>query len=374
MCRRVVVAAALALLIVGDRGVAAAQSSERLSNAAAATAAAHERWQAAVAVNRARVARRTELPVVAVVGTLAIHADTPRVPMRAIALLDSVLQDARAAARRVVGAVADSVLAQIAVYADPGYAEPYLREHGMNVRIGSPASRTQSYHHTDVDRPDFAPVARSLLAYVASGASARASALRSWVTNPVSIEPYPSLAYEGFYLILAVTPSASGRACIDGVLGACRTALGLFDHPDSLGAWFTAEQRMALALATTRDSGEVAEVRARCVRGDDAACRSLLSGVGVRSPTSALARRALVRLALTTGGVGAFDRLIAADGASVASRLESAAGVPLDSLLAEWQRTVLRGQPRPPAPVPAEWVGCLVVGALALAASAGRRP
>jgi hypothetical protein len=265
--------------------------------------------------------------------------------------------------------VADSVLA-----GTPLYTEVARVGGGIEVRIGSREPGGQAYHHTSAAHPDFSRLVQSLLAYVESGAGARAAALRPWVRSPIQIEPYPALAYEGFYLMLAVTPSASGRACIEGVLGACRTALGLFDTPDSLGAWFTPQQRMTLALAATEDSTAQSDERDACRRADDAACRALLSRVGVRAPAGALARRALVRLALAKGGEGAFNRLIAAESSTVVGRLEAAARLPVDSLLAEWRRDVLRGQPSPPAPTPVELLGCVAVGVLALAASAGRRP
>jgi hypothetical protein len=52
-------------------------------------------------------------------------------------------------------------------------------------------------------------------------------------------------------------------------------------------------------------------------------------------PTSPMLRESLVRFALAVGGPGAFERFAAAD--SLTARLEGAARMPVDSLVARWR-------------------------------------
>ena len=57
-----------------------------------------------------------------------------------------------------------------------------------------------------------------------------------------------------------------------------------------------------------------------------------------------------MELALEAGGAGAFDRLTADTGRTLEQRLEAAAGVPVDTLLARWTASVAASIPGSPAP------------------------
>jgi hypothetical protein len=87
-------------------------------------------------------------------------------------------------------------------------------------------------------------------------------------------------------------------------------------------------------------------VARECYVGKLAACKSILglSGSESYSPDffGAHARGTLVQLAVTTGGRGALGRLIA-NKASTEGALTAASKIPIDSLVAHWQRNVHDG-------------------------------
>jgi hypothetical protein len=87
-----------------------------------------------------------------------------------------------------------------------------------------------------------------------------------------------------------------------------------------------------------------------CVRGDVRACAALLRLHESRmpagpDPTLPSARRALMQEAIEIGPDGAYGRLIAARGGTIAAVLEAAAGVPADSILRTWHMSVVASRP-----------------------------
>ena len=87
-----------------------------------------------------------------------------------------------------------------------------------------------------------------------------------------------------------------------------------------------------------------------CGAGSDSACtellRSLPPGVLPR-PLTYDAHAALVHIALRLGGREAYHRLVATPGAPIADRLAGAAGVSVDSLVAQWRSEILTARPTP---------------------------
>ena len=90
-----------------------------------------------------------------------------------------------------------------------------------------------------------------------------------------------------------------------------------------------------------------------CYRRNLAACRSALAmerGDSVfryRHLLNSSARAALLRLAVDSGGSGAFTRFMADTNSSIAQRLESAAGMPIDSLVERWLARAYKSRPQP---------------------------
>jgi len=85
----------------------------------------------------------------------------------------------------------------------------------------------------------------------------------------------------------------------------------------------------------------------QCVAGDLSACADALE---LRSEPQAsatpTARRALAELALELGGEGGYRRFVTAAVPDMATRLAITAGVPVDSLLAEWHARLTGARPQ----------------------------
>jgi hypothetical protein len=176
-------------------------------------------------------------------------------------------------------------------------------------------------------------------------------------------------------LALYITPV--GLACLNGAPGACKADLGVVADGDTIGAWFDAPMRRAMAKGEMHGMSaynRVSEaVRELCVRGDDRSCREVLAHSWVRSPTSRNGRAQLLRYALVRGGPDAFQRLLSSKSSDLATQIESAAGVPFDSLVTVWRADVLKGEPPSPAPTPAEIASIVVSCAVLVGFVAWRR-
>jgi hypothetical protein len=168
--------------------------------------------------------------------------------------------------------------------------------------------------------------------------------LESWSGGQPRVSPgrLPWVARE-----LIATPSKVVRGCYRGDLGACAEALALRGTDEGWERWYTAEERRYYIQARTRPSGDrETAIWEGCVLGElEEACDLFLRGRDPVIPLSPEARASLLGQALWTGGAGAFQRLRAAEGATILDRLVAAAGVPADSLLDSWRREVLAVRP-----------------------------
>jgi len=162
---------------------------------------------------------------------------------------------------------------------------------------------------------------------------------------------------------LVTTPSTAARRCYRGELDSCRSALGLVPEEKGWEAWYTREERRGLIEREGRPrfSADGAGLWDQCVEARAGeACDLLLEG---RPPTPPLAngnRAALLTVALRMGGDGAARRLLAPEAMAMEDRLSRVAGVPGDSVLAEWRREVLSAAPSVWAGVGLTPVGALV--------------
>jgi hypothetical protein len=172
-------------------------------------------------------------------------------------------------------------------------------------------------------------------------------------------DPAPLREAAYFELVTAGVPGA--RGCFDGSLDACARALGLRSDLPARSLDADTERRRFVATRLRHRATEpaLAPSYAACVeQGDGAACLAFLERAGVREPTlSTRAAWTLLASVRDLDGGGALARFFGDTAGPVVPRLERAAGMPLDSLLARWRETVLAHRP-PPTAVPgiAQWL------------------
>jgi len=91
----------------------------------------------------------------------------------------------------------------------------------------------------------------------------------------------------------------------------------------------------------------VPEFRA-CINGSDSACLDLLSSFppgALPRPLHYGARLTVLETAVSLGGRGSVQRLLATPAGPMGARLAAAAQVPEDSLLARWRADILASRP-----------------------------
>jgi hypothetical protein len=144
-------------------------------------------------------------------------------------------------------------------------------------------------------------------------------------------------------LNLISSKSLVARRCYAGELAACETVLQLRPNADPIMEWFDAHTRLELVQSAGQTAMHVArDASQRCIAGSDSACVQVLRRLppnfvpsGFEHSTHVL----LTELALSVGGAEAPRRLVETPGGPN-ERLSAAAGMPIDSLVAIWQRRV----------------------------------
>src|SRR5205823_1329924 len=202
---------------------------------------------------------------------------------------------------------------------------------------------------------DVASLAMLLLTNVPIGRPDRA--LQDWLGGSVLPIIHPVQARAAVYVQLVTAPSHAARSCFLGGMSDCRNALALGESPDPLQQWYpSAGERRALVLRSFAEYFGYSDHGARkpalqsCGAGSDSACTELLRSLppeALPRPLTYDARAALVHLALRLGGREAYHRLVARPGAPIADRLAGAAGVSVDSLVAQWRSEILTARPTP---------------------------
>jgi hypothetical protein len=179
------------------------------------------------------------------------------------------------------------------------------------------------------------------------------------------------------YLQLVTAPSQTVRDCLLGDIARCRDALQLGDTSDLLTSWYRspAERRALLAgsFAEFFNRGATAEPFRACMARTDAACTQLLRSLPpgtLPKPLAHAARATLVREALRRGGRDSYRRLLEPR-PLIADRVAAAAGIGVDSVIAEWRRTILSA--RPPTVTLPWWAYVAAVSWTALFAACGMR-
>ncbi len=149
---------------------------------------------------------------------------------------------------------------------------------------------------------------------------------------------------ERTHVELVTAPSQAVRACQAGDLLRCLDAVGVRPMQDPLRELYSPEERVALARELVPGTRNL---NSGClVQGRAAACDSLLRDHNLALPLSQDSRRLLVRFALADGGAGALRRLRETAG-TLGERLGAAAGVPVNSLVAEWRARAVAARPDP---------------------------
>ena len=169
--------------------------------------------------------------------------------------------------------------------------------------------------------------------------------------------------WSGFYREMVSTPSLAVRRCFEGDLRWCWEAVGLSDREGGDRDWYSPAERRRLVESRYEfwlwPEDNRLETRVLLVRGcllleSDRACDLVLEGyprndweerLDYRIPFSGAARGTLVAEALRIGGEGAFTRLVSQPEEPIKDRLVHAAGVPAETLMAEWRDRVLNARP-----------------------------
>lgn len=179
-------------------------------------------------------------------------------------------------------------------------------------------------------------------------------ALADWLGTPIRPSTSPQSERAAVYLQLVTAPSQVTRACFLGDIARCGDALGLVDRDNVLERFYpSARERRELVsgpFAGFFDRGAHVEAFRACVARSDAACTQLLRSLragALPKPLTQGARVTLVREALRLGGRDAYRRLLAEPAAPLAARVAAAAGVPMDSLMSGWRRSILAARPQP---------------------------
>ena len=227
------------------------------------------------------------------------------------------------------------------------------KEYGASVSLPDGSSTSQNFGAGS------AHLAAGLIRYADMLLWANAdSALRSWYPSSPDPGLESSVTAERVYLELVTSLSVQARSCLIGDDRACSEALGLREVSDPLTMSYDPAARRTLVarIPEMRDAPRMATQHQSCVDdADDAAClevlRAALTGSGrydaFRLPPAVgdAPRRALVAEVQRLGGPEAWSRLIGSAGQPLEARLDLAAGVPGDSLIRAWRRTLIAARP-----------------------------
>src|SRR5262249_6778464 len=145
------------------------------------------------------------------------------------------------------------------------------------------------------------------------------------------------------FIQLVTAPSEAVRRCFLGDKTRCADVLQVTDSAGLLLRWYvTPAEREALVLGSFKfyfAQGATVPALQRCRHHEDDACTALLQSLppgALPRPLDQTARMLLVREALRAGGRDAYRRLVANPNAPLGTRLASAAGMSLDSLVTRW--------------------------------------
>ncbi|HJQ65326.1 MAG TPA: hypothetical protein VJ816_03060, partial [Gemmatimonadales bacterium] len=178
--------------------------------------------------------------------------------------------------------------------------------------------------------------------------------LQEWVPHPYAFTSRGAASTllranrASLYAELATAPWHSARTCFRGAIRDCRAALGI-SGTDPVLDWLDAADRRHYVDSYLKYLPVPRTRYDRCASGDDDECIALTRLAPNQRPSpplSVTARLLLLALALDAGGPDAFPRLLEHPDRSMDARLEAAAGLPIDSLVAGWRHDVLATHPK----------------------------
>jgi hypothetical protein len=191
---------------------------------------------------------------------------------------------------------------------------------------------------TDGDAKSVAAVIVDAVA--ATAGSNAASAINRWMSGLLPLAPdlNPKIDWGALRLEIVSSASHFGRECFLGAIRACRLYLELDTVPDPASMLFDANGRRTMVKYESYNAMRRSSVATeRCYDGNDDACMTILRMIRLSALASPFVRASVVSHALTMGGPKAAERLIVTPG-TTRGAIAAAAGVPLDSVLADWQR------------------------------------
>jgi hypothetical protein len=165
--------------------------------------------------------------------------------------------------------------------------------------------------------------------------------ISEWLNAPLPIDTTSDDAWRVIRLQLAASPTTIARRCYNGSVAACKAFLGLTVEADPATAWYDSTTRRD--IVRSRRSALDGAASTRCIEGNDADCVGLMRTSAalapmLGAPALSNARVALVAQALGDGGSGSLASFLDRDSLTVA--LAAASKLPLDSVVAHWQRHV----------------------------------
>ena len=372
----------LALVLAATAATGRAQNvqpGDPLEGPRRAVMIAREAYDTARARFAADSARRMALPVIRRYAGLEVRSDTTNVEPRLLSALDPTFAAALAEARRILGPPADSLLGGVRVTITASYPTADLQRAGgvtSLVVLQYDGAAGRGYDVVSAKPVDTQQLTEHFLMWFGRAAANQLPpVLRKWAPAYAPIRTRDADVNRQAYIRLATYQSTVARACLDGSHFGCRASLAIVPGGDTIGVWFDADARRArVRLHNEQFNRRFPAVR-RCLdEASDADCRMFLARIGVPSPTTGQVRQGLIRRALLEGGPAAFTRLVNARGDDVAALLETAAGVPFDSLVSEWRADVLASRSPSPKPSGKEFAISLSICVLAVGFASRRRP
>jgi hypothetical protein len=164
----------------------------------------------------------------------------------------------------------------------------------------------------------------------------------TWLFGELPIDTTTNADWRALRLELISARQSVAKRCYAGNLRDCKVTLGLVVEADPTTTWYDSAARRTLVTETLKSGKLDRGAASRCMAGQDSDCVALLRTEPVMAqwaspPGSRRARMVLVQLALAMGGDGALERL-AASADSPSAAIGAIARVPVDSVVAQWQR------------------------------------
>jgi hypothetical protein len=176
--------------------------------------------------------------------------------------------------------------------------------------------------------------------------------LREWIGGLVPVAPPTNATWSDARMELILSGSTAAHECASGAIVRCEQVLGLLTSSDPAFTFYDAAQRRSLIEGNARNLRRAdTKLYDRCIAGGvQAACDSLVRQIpaeAVPNPTNPAVRQSLARFAIAEGGDGAFERFAA--GNSPRAKIEGAARLPMDAVIARWNAALAASRNGSPA-------------------------